>query len=197
MSTGGVVTDVTQAIIRQRATMLEGVILTQPALLVTDGKSSQYACDVQISLLTSDGRHNQTKLELEGVPGGINYNVSETTTVGTIMRNVPVVNNNASMIYATIGTGVVMTKTSAGRWQITGLTMRLNGTQFRYGVTLQKMTLGAVTPPPVTNEVTTNLTLVVRPLYLSELLAYGGGFGVVPLGQSAIFVGGVFQRLHS
>jgi hypothetical protein len=185
MGSGGVITDVTNAIVRNRATMLEGVVASVPALLIGDGKSTQYACDVQISLLTSNGQHNQTKLELEGVPGGVTYNVADTTTIGTILRNVPIVANNGSLLYASLGTGVVLTKTSQGQWQVSGLTQRLNGTQFRYAINLGTTTIGPVT----------NTTTVVRLLTLGELTSYGGGFGIIPFGAGAIFVGGVYAHL--
>lgn len=184
MGTNGTITDVTNAIIRQRTTQITGVVASTPALLVTDGKNTQYACDVQISMVTSDGVLNQIQLDLYGVVGGMDFKESDTTTIGTILRNVPIANNNGSMQYAAIGMGVQLTRVSSGQWEITGFTQQLPGTRFRYGVNLASMVIGEIV----------DLSLTVRPLTLGEVGTLGG-FGQVPLGARGVFVGGKFQRI--
>lgn len=186
MSTG-VVTDLTNAVLRQRGeTLLDGIVVTRPALLVTDGNASIWSCDVNIGIMTADGRVNQTQLILTGVPGSNQFIEGDDLTIGTIMRNVPIAPNNAQLRYADVGNGVVIQKTSSGSWQVTGFSIKLPGTQVRIPVNVSQMSVGQSIDYSVSG----------RPLTFQEIGIYGGGFGVCPFGASGVFVGGKLTKVQ-
>jgi hypothetical protein len=181
MSTG-VVTDLTHAIIRDRVgdRTIDGVVVTRPALKVTDGNVAIYACDVNVGIMTADGRVNQTQLLLEGVPGGWGFQIQDTNTIGTILRNVPLASDNAQLRYADVGNGVTLSRTSTGQWQVTGFSIQLPGTRTRIPVNISQMTIGTIQ----------SISISGRLLTFGEIGIYGGGFGVCPFGASGLFSSG-------
>lgn len=185
MGASGTLTDLTTALIRSRTTIIDGIVTSAPKLLATDGNNTEYVCDVNVGVMTADGRVNQTQLDLIGVPGGYEFQLPDTISYGTILRNVPIAANNQSLLYAAIGNPVELTRTSTGAWQVSGFSIQMPGTQTRYPVDLKTMTIGTVI----------NATISGRMLTLGEIGEYGGGFGVCPLGASGLFVGGVLKEV--
>lgn len=187
MSSSGVLTDLTTAVLRDRGEkILDGIVVSRPALKVTDGNAAMWACDVNVGIMTADGRANQTQLLLTGVPGSNQWSLQSILTTGTIMRNVPLAANNAQLRYADVGNAVKLQPTSTGQWQVTGFSVKLPGTQVRIPVNVKQMTIGDAVDYSVSG----------RPLTLQEIGEYGGGFGVCPLGASGLFVAGVLQEVH-
>lgn len=184
MSSGGVFTDLTNAIVQPNVRTIYGQVMSRPALQVTDGKAVIWACDVNVGISTPDGLTDQNIYDLEGLPTSINgpgFVLQDTITVGTILRDVPIANNNQSLIYADVGNPVILQRTGeSGQWQITGFSIEQPGTHTRYAVDLGSMTIGSVT----------DLSVGGRMLTLQEIGEYGGGWGVCPFGASGIFVGG-------
>jgi hypothetical protein len=186
MGSSGVLTDLTNALIIKNHNYLMGTIASAPALILSDGANLTYCCDVNVSNYDSSGRVNQYKREILGIPGSWGYQTADSTTYGTILRNVPLATNNNNLIYADIGTAVIVQRSQSGQWQVTGFAEEQAGTYTMTPVDLGTMTIGP----------TQDFTVSTRLLTLSELAIYGGGFGVIPLGASARFIGGVFQGLN-
>lgn len=182
----GTLTDLTNARIKSNAKTLYGTVLTRPALLVSDGINLTYCCDVQIGANDVTGRINQIKYLL-GVPGASHYNpLNDPLTTSNILRNVPIARANYDLIYADIGNAVILTRSASGQWEVTGFAQERPGT-----VTLVPVDLGTLTIGPIED-----LSVTSRMLMLGELKDYGGGFGVIPLGAIAVFVGGVFKEIR-
>lgn len=186
MPSGGVLTDLTNAMVNNNVTQMYGIVVSSPALLVTDSKEITYACDVDVGITTPyPNGTNQQINDLGQVPGVPNYQVDDSLTVGTILRNVIISNNNSALLYAAPGNPVIVTKTGTGQWQISGFATEMPGTRTRIQVDLKTKTIGGIV----------SLGLTIRPLTFGELALYGGGFGLCPLGASAMFVGSVFKGL--
>jgi hypothetical protein len=182
----GTLTDQTRAIVRDNVNTLYGLVASRPALLVTDSKEVTYACDVDVGITTPypNGKNQQVNA-LFGVPGTRNYQIDDSLTIGTILRNVIIANNNSALLYADVGNPVIVSRTGTGQWQVTGFAAEMPGTRTRIPVDLKAKSIG----PGV------SLGVSIRPLTLGELATLGGGFGICPLGASGVFIGGVFQRL--
>lgn len=179
-------TDLTNAITKSNATTLYGTVLSRPALLVTDGVSVIYACDVQIGEYDVTGRINQTSSYLLGVPGSSSWTLDELLTVGSILRNVPIARNNYELIYADVGNAVELTRDQSGQWQVTGFAQEQPGTFNLVEVDLGNMTIGTIT----------DLSISGRLLTLGELgTIIAGGWGIVPFGASGLFVGGALKQI--
>jgi len=187
MSSSSTLTDLTNAQIYASVSTIYGKVTSRPALLVTDGTNIIYACDVDVGVLTPDGRYDQTTTSLTGVPGSQHYTYTdqEQQTVGTILRNVPISRNNGELMYADIGNPVILTRSASGQFQVTGFSQELPGTRTRYAVDLGNLGLGPIT----------SLSVTGRMLTLGELGTLGPGFGTTPFGASALFIGGVLQEI--
>jgi hypothetical protein len=176
-----ILTDQTNALIQKQVKVMMGTIATAPALLVTDGVNQTWACDVNIGQFDSTGTIDQWKRNLLGIPGSYNYNDYNPDNLdyvyGTILRNVPLARNNASLIYADIGTPVTITRDSNGRWIVDGFTQQQPGTYTMVPVDLSTGTLGPIQ----------DLTTTYRPLTLGELGAAESTFGLMPLGSMGTF----------
>lgn len=109
---------VIEANIRDAAPTLTGKVLTKPALLLTDGTSLMYCCDVDI-----------------GYPSDIFGNPQ-------YLRNVPIAENNKDLYYTDVGMAVTLTRTPSGQYRITGLSVEQPGTYIRYPVDLSTSTFG-------------------------------------------------------
>jgi hypothetical protein len=195
-----VLTDLASAEIRSHVTKLFGTTLTRPAVLVSDGLSITYACDVNISEHDPTGRINQYFADEEekigerepgsitGIPGQApaywQLDDSKPGHVDTTMHNVPIARNNTDLIYADVGAPVVVERSASGNWQITGFSMEMPGTYKLYPVNLELGTIGTVI----------NLSIDTRLLTLGEMGTLAP-WGQLPFGASAIFEGGVLLRI--
>jgi hypothetical protein len=181
-----ILTDQTNAAIKAQVKVMLGTIATTPALLVTDGINTTYACDVNIGNFDSTGTINQYKRNLLGIPGTDGYQVDDSLIYGTVLRNVPLARNNASLIYADIGTPVTISRNESGQWVVNGFAEEQVGTYTMVPVDLSSGLLGPIQ----------NLTSIIRPLEFGELALYGGGFGTIPFGAMGIFVNGILQSIR-
>jgi hypothetical protein len=154
-------------------TELDGKTLTRPTLLVTDMSNVIYAVDVDI------GQTNP-------------------------LRNVPVTNINKELSYADVGCAVRLRRSTSGRFEVTGFSKRMPGTYTSTPVTLPKYKLAPqLVYGGVTAVAASGSTIVGTPMpkgTTTKVVPFGdfplyGGFGTVPFGAIAMFVGGVFQEL--
>lgn len=102
-----------------------------------------------------------------------------------VLRAVPIAVGVRDVVYAEVGAAVTLRRHGGtGRLEIVGFAKRKPGRHVRIAVDLGS---GAVGPP-------VDIGLTVRLLTLGELgdLAFGDGFGTIPLGAYAIFDGDVF-----
>lgn len=159
-----------QAELRSVRSELNGRVLTRPALLVTDGVAIVYACDVDIGVKDPAGN--------EQVGDLIDKN-------NTVLRNVTVARSNYELIYADVGAAVRLRRTESGKYEIVGFSDEMPGTYIRVPVDLGDLSIGSVQ----------DMTVTSRPVTFGELQDFGG-FGVVPFGAVAIFVGNDFVRLQ-
>lgn len=169
-----VLTNLTEAVIRDGRVELDGKVVTRPQLLVTDGIQIMYACDVDIGVVDISG-YDQT---LDLVP------IVDGQAIGSILHNVPIATGNRDLIYAEVGSAVRLRRTSSGRYQIVGFSKIMPGTYTRYPVTIDLGTIGVIE----------DLSIVTRVLTLADLIDFGG-FGTVPLGAVALYQGSTFIRL--
>lgn len=186
-----VLTDLASASVKRGVKILYGTVMSTPALLVSDGVNAVYACDVNIGPTDPTGRINQythpdsdRSEKLTGLPGQHEWELSDSLTVNTVMHNVTIARNNADLIYAAVGSPVVLARSASGQWQITGFSQEQPGTYTLVPVNLGDGTLGTVM----------DLSLEARMLTLIEL----GGlrpFGDIPLGAGGIFSGGVLLQI--
>jgi hypothetical protein len=102
-----------------------------------------------------------------------------------LLRNVPIAAGLGVVYYAQQGTAVNLTRSASGQYRITGLSATQPGTYTRIPVNVKTAQFGA----PV------DLSLTVVPIPLGDLQNFAGGFGVVPLGASALYQGGNFLEL--
>ena len=171
----GVVTDITQNIVTNKNAQIQGKILSRPALLVTDGTNTVYACDVDIGLQPPQG------FDAMGNPittGGVGLDA--------ILRNVQIARGNRDLIYADAGSAVILQRTESGFYQIIGFSSEMPGTYTRVIVNISDFTYGS----------TQDLTPIARPLTYLELSIYGQ-YGIIPYGAIGLFIGGVLQEITS
>ena len=171
-----VLTNLTNAVIRDSRLELDGKVISRPQLLVTDGEQLTYSCDVDIGIIDIRGYDQQESL----------ISVVNGENIGSILHNVPIAAGNRDVIYAEVGAAVRLRRTSSGRYQIIGFSKMMPGTYKRYPINLETFELGAIE----------DLTTTARALTLAELADYGG-FGTTPFGAIAIFRGTTFIRLTS
>lgn len=168
------VTWLTNALISDSKTEIDGKVLTRPALLVTDGISIIYAVDVDIGISDTTG-YDQTQ------------DLTNAEIVGSILHNVPIARGNDALRYADVGAAVRLRRTSSGRYEVIGFSLQMPGTNTRLSVNLNNLTFGQPE----------DRTLTTRPFTLGELAYYGGGFGVIPLGAIGVFAGPNLIRITS
>ncbi len=185
-----VLTYLTEASIRDNIQTMEGEVLTRPALLKTDGTALTWAADVKISTTDSRGVAYYTGPINARLPGGgsMPLNLPPGLTLDPVLNpaartlhNVPVAPGNRSLAYADIGAAVTLTRTRFGRFEITGFSKTKPGNRTRYPVDISSAIVGPVQ----------DLSITVRALTLGELSdpTYGAGFGYIPLGAYAKFIG--------
>ena len=94
--------DLTQNIITETATQINGKVLSRPSLLTTDGTNVVYVVDVDIGLQP---------------PAGFDSLGNPITTEGTgldaILRNVQIARGNRDLIYAEAGSAVTIRRRSS------------------------------------------------------------------------------------
>ncbi len=220
---GGVLTYLTETQINDAGTTLQGKTLTRPALLATDGSVLAYVVDVDIGAQAVDLTPSYTKTTttdpitgavttIETTTQVVNGTTITTTTTtvtnppaapivntvvtkdattsgGTgsvILRDVPIARNNRELVFADAGAAVTLTRTANGRYMVTGLSNELPGTYTVFTVDLGTFAFGPVV----------DLSLSARPLTLGELSTFGT-FGVIPLGVTGLFKGGVLQEINT
>lgn len=179
-----VLTDLASAAVKRGVKTLYGTVYSRPALLVTDGINLTYACDVEIGALDPTGRIDQYKRSLTGLPGQGSWNLDSSLTINTILHNVLIARGNRDLIYADIGNPVTLSRNASGQWEVTGFSIEQPGTWTLVPVHIGSNTLGPILDASVTS----------RRLTLEELGTWKP-FGQIPLGASAIFVGGVLVRI--
>lgn len=102
------------------------------------------------------------------------------------LKNVPLARANTDLVYAEVGNPCRLRRTSSGQWEVIGFSKEMPGTYTRFPVSLTDFSFGPVE----------DLTLDARPLTYDELATMGGGYGTVPYGAVALFVGGVLQEIR-
>jgi hypothetical protein len=154
-----VLTNITGAEVRDAAPLLEGEIVSRPALLKTDGVNLTYAADVKL-------------------PG-----------YDDPLRTVPVAVSATEVLYAEPGAAVTLSRTSGGKFEITGYAKRKPGSRTRIAVDVETLQVGA----------RADVGLSTRVLTLGELgdAAFGAGFGYVPLGAYALFRGSTLLAVRT
>lgn len=168
----GLLTYLIRGEIDQSIREIDGTILTRPTLLVTDGLSLTYGCDVDVGLKSLDGNTGDE--------------------VVAPLRNVPIAANSRDLIYADAGTAVRLRRSETGRWEVTGLSKRRPGSYTRTPVHIPEPGFGPIAYDLGT---TAEVGLVARALSYDELASFGG-YGVVPYGATGIFRGGVLIELR-
>lgn len=160
-----------RAELRDARAELNGKILTRPSLLVTDGISLVYACDVDIGVKDPAGNDQVADLIDQ-------YN--------TVLRNVPVARSDYELIYADVGAAVRLRRTGSGQYEIVGFSDEMPGTYIRVPVDLDDFTIGAIE----------DVSISSRPLTLEELSTFGD-FGTTPFGAIGVFQGGTLIRIQA
>ncbi|MGW8177403.1 MAG: hypothetical protein ACWGQW_01185 [bacterium] len=169
-------TYIVAAEVRDESDTIEGKILSRPTLIYTDGINVTYGCDVDIGQ--------------EGV-------IDENGTLGILpLKNVPIASNNRELIYAEVGQAVSLSKNSAGKWEITGLSKSAPGSFIIVPVTVPQYCYGYPGIPG--NVVPDPVIIIGDPIELSvesRLLTYGelsvyGVYGTIPYGAIGVFQNG-------
>lgn len=179
-----ILTDVTSVQIKENVRKIFGKTLTEPRLMVSDGISSTYACDVDISQYDPTNRIDQYYYDTRGLPHQKGFTIDDTLTIGTVLHNVSIARGNAELMYAAIGSPVELNRTASGQWEITGFSVEQPGTYTLTPVSLGDLTIGTVI----------NLSVDGRILTLGELGTLQP-FGNLPFGATGIFVGGVLSKI--
>lgn len=192
-----ILTDLAAAQVRRGVKTLYGKTLSRPSLLVSDGVSAIYACDVEIGPVDPTGlisqyneqkKHGQIKVnrdgttvpgDLSGLPGQEGWTLDDVLRVNTILHNVTIARANADLLYADVGSPVTLTRSASGQWQVTGFSQEMPGTYNLVPVDLSTMEIGSVL----------DMSLDTRLLTWGEMGTLEG-FGSLPLGASGIFSGG-------
>lgn len=206
-----ILTDLASAAVKDKAWRLFGQTLTRPALLLADGMHTTYACDVNIGPTDPTGRihqyYNTGEWELDlltGLPGQppAEWQLGDELVINTVLRNVAIARGNADLIYADVGSPVELRRTNDGKWEIIGFSRQMPGTYTVTPVHIPRIVLGPiqsnlVVPTAVIISVgpTADFTLTTHYLTLEELGTLSPtGFGGLPFGISAIYIGDEFLR---
>jgi hypothetical protein len=102
-----------------------------------------------------------------------------------LLRNVPIAANSGTVFYAQQGTAVSLTRSASGQYRVTGLAATQPGTYVRVPVNVKTAEFGA----PI------NYSITIKIIPLDALMNFPGGFGVVPLGASAMYQNGIFLKV--
>lgn len=164
-------------------TTVEGKTLTRPTLTYTDGVNVTYAVDVDI-----------------GREGVINANGD----IGMLpLYNVPIASGSHSIVYADVGSPVMLSRAATGQWQVIGYakTMPKSYTIVPVTVPVYCLSIPLENPPgepqlnpPVLGD-PVSIGQEVRTLTYEELSTYGT-YGTTPYGAAGVFVGGVFTGVR-
>lgn len=162
--------------------IIEGKTVSIPRLIYSDGANVTYGVDVDI------GREDV---------------INENGDRGNLpLYAVPIASGNRSLMYASVGTPVMLGATALGQWQVIGFAKTYPGTITVIPVTLSEycLTVPTENPPgqptlhtPVIGTPITYST-VTRKLTYAELADYGG-YGTVCYGAQVKFVNGVFDSI--
>lgn len=152
----------TQAVVDASQREIDGKVLTRPTLLVSDGLSLTYGCDIDIGQKALDDAGNE---------------------VVSPLRNVPIANGVQELLYADVGAAVRLRRSDSGRWEITGYTKRAPGTYTRVPVTVP--TPGIAPVPYVLGSVV-SIGISARMLTYEELAEFGA-YGSIPYGAIGLF----------
>jgi len=207
-------TDLSSAVVNSKTRVLYGTTLTRPTLLVSDGINVVWAADVNVGATDSSGRRNQyyeqkkdgtlntnqgfwrlgigddvgltPSSDLIGLPGSTDWDLDNSLPghVDTTLHNVPIARGNADLMYAEVGNAVKCERSADGQWTITGFSIEKPGTHTLVAVDLGDMTIGGIL----------DLSIDTRLLTLAELGELRP-FGTLKLGASAIYIGGVLDRI--
>lgn len=188
-------TDMASAEVKHDVKRLYGMTMTRPTLLVSEGIAVVYACDVNIGPTDPTGsihqyynkKHKKDDF-LTGLPGQPpeDWQLDDSLPghVDTTLHNVVISRNNKDLLYADIGSPVILERDASGGWQIIGFSMERPGTHILYPVDLSTLTLGPIM----------DLSIETRLLTLAEI-GEEKPFGVLPFGASAIYEGGQLIQL--
>ena len=168
-----VLTNLINAQIRDARDSLDGKVITRPALTVTDGLNTVYACSVDIGLTNNQGSNQSANLLNVGA-------------LGSILHNVPIAKGNMDVVYADVGAAVRLRRTSSGRYEIIGFSKEMPGTYIRVPVNLDNFTFGSIE----------NLSITSRALTYGELVTFGG-YGFAAYGSVALYQGSTLIKLTS
>lgn len=168
-----------QAKIDNSVRELDGQVMTPPQQLITDGRNSTYACNVNIGVVDMAGFDQNNYLTEV-------YSFENQNVLANILYNVPIANGANDLIYADVGSAVRLRKSPSGSFEIVGFSKQMPGKNVRMAVDLEAMSFGVIE----------DLTYTSRRLTLGELKDYGGGFGYIPLGATALFLGSTFIRVN-
>lgn len=147
---------------------IDGRTTSRPMLVVSDGASLSYGVNV-----TLPGINGREPTELVGVP---------------------IARANKEIFYgAEVGSPCRLRRTASGQFEVVGFSRTMPGTLHLIPVTVPPFTLGPASGTTIGPA--EDRTLIVRPLTLGDLAQYGG-FGIVPLGALASFVGGTFREFR-
>jgi hypothetical protein len=189
-----VLTDLASAEVKRNVRTLYGKTLTRPALLVSEGIGAVYACDVNIGPTDPTGqidqyinRKNGKSALLTGLPGQPprDWQLEDSLTVNTVLHNVPISRNNADLVYADVGSPVIVSRSASGQWEITGFSQEMPGTYTLVPVDLEEMAIGEVI----------DLSIDVVLLTFAELGSLRP-FGELPFGASAVYIGGALDHIE-
>ncbi len=105
-----------------------------------------------------------------------------------LLRAVPISVAATELEYADIGAAVTLERHGTGRYEIVGFAKRKPGRRVRIPVDVDAMT----------SDVVQDWTLSSRLLTLGELgdTSFGGGWGTLPLGASAVFRGSTLIEVN-
>lgn len=148
---------------------IAGKVLNRPRLVISDGTSLSYGCDVDIG-----------QTGVDPVTGN---------TVVMPLRSVPIAHGDNQLLYADAGQAVRLRRSTSGRFEIYAFSKRLPGTYHRVGVTMPNYCIAS---PQYSVDEPIDLSLSSRALTYEELETYGG-YGVAMYGAVALFRGGVFE----
>ena len=159
-----------QAVLRS-LNEVNGKILTRPALDLTDGDGRTWCVDAEI---VTDEMPYQLAEKLAGL-----------LDMDRTLRFVPLARNSRDLIYAEAGNPCVLRRSANGSWEVAGLSREGPGDYVRFPVSLTDYTFGPMQ----------DLTIQAKPLTYGELATFGG-YGNLPYGATAIFIGGTFRELR-
>jgi hypothetical protein len=144
--------------------VVEGKILSAPALVYSDGTNVTYACDVDIGQV--------------GV-------IDENGTEGTLpMYGVPLAAGNNKLLYAQVGNAVLLRLTGSGTWEIYAFSTMQPGTLTIVTISLPNLCDDF---PAIEVQSTVQMGFTVVALTLEELGTFRP-FGTLPLGSSARYL---------